>query len=793
MVKRCSAVGVAIFAALVTLPWHTPSAAAPAPQTPADVVLVPTNHARLPADLSQLWMAPARLDATRPTALAQFAAAVKLEVDGQWASALPILVRVTPLVGPLRGYGEYYTGLAHLRVGRPAQARDIFHSLVLRAPDGYLAEAAALREAESDQALGDSSAALAVYEALTATQTSAPEDVLMRLGKAAQATGDRDKAVAAFSRVYYEYPLSDQALLAAAELNAVSGYSLLDGTGPRAKLELARGERLFTAKRYPDARMAFENLRRSASGDDRELVELRAGECEYFLKRPRAARDLLRPYIDKASRQGEALYFYAAALRDLHEDALYLTTVRRVVDEFPSQSWAEDALNNLATYYILQDDDARAEQVFRKLVAKYPSSRHGERAAWKIGWWAYKNGRYDEAVRSFDRGAAGFPRSDYRPAWLYWAARAYDGLQQPGLARARYTLVATDYLNSYYGRLAVRHLDGQAPERRLIVNVEPPSAPVAVSAAVTAPGAEDLPTVALPRNEPVIRALLGLRLYDQALDELTYAQKVWGDSPAIQATTAWIYRQQGLLETGARQFTLLRGSITTMRRAYPQFLAAGGEGLPKELLQVIFPVSYWELIRKYSAESGLDPYLVAALIAQESTFVPDVRSSANAVGLMQLLPSTARQYAKRLKIAYSAKALTTPETNIRLGTAYLADKMKEFGQLHLVLATYNAGERVVRRWMSERPSLVFDEFVDDIPYPETQNYVKKVVGTADDYRRLYGSEVEAVPANAVAPRQAVPPSRVASASAKAAPASPRKKAAASHKKARASRRPAAAA
>ena len=76
-----------------------------------------------------------------------------------------------------------------------------------------------------------------------------------------------------------------------------------------------------------------------------------------------------------------------------------------------------------------------------------------------------------------------------------------------------------------------------------------------------------------------------------------------------------------------------------------------------------------------------------------------------------------------------------------MGVAYFADKIREFGSVHLALASYNAGESAVRRWMAERgSSLAQDEFIDDIPYPETQNYVKRILGTAEDYRRLYGSK-----------------------------------------------------
>jgi soluble lytic murein transglycosylase len=235
-----------------------------------------------------------------------------------------------------------------------------------------------------------------------------------------------------------------------------------------------------------------------------------------------------------------------------------------------------------------------------------------------------------------------------------------------------------------------------------------------------------------PPNEHVVRALLGLALYDQAKDELHYAQKAWGDSPAIQATIGWIEHERGDLRAG----------INAMKRAYPQYLAAGGEQLPAELLKVLFPVNYWPLIQRYSAERNLDPYLIAALIAQESTFTADAKSKANAYGLMQILPSTGRQYARSLKMPqkFSIGMLTRAETNLKMGTAYFADLVKQFGGEHYALATYNAGPHRVARWISERPGIARDEFIDDIPFPETQNYVKKILGTAEDYRRLYGPD-----------------------------------------------------
>jgi hypothetical protein len=122
---------------------------------------------------------------------------------------------------------------------------------------------------------------------------------------------------------------------------------------------------------------------------------------------------------------------------------------------------------------------------------------------------------------------------------------------------------------------------------------------------------------------------------------------------------------------------------------------------------------------------------------------------------------------------YSSRLLTDPDANIRMGTAYLADKIKEFGNLHLALASYNAGENPVRRWRSEREGLPPEEFIDDIPYPETQLYVKKILGTMEDYRRLYGglTNVEGVDAtHAPAAATASSPAAKKSAPAVRAPA-----------------------
>jgi len=696
--------------------------AAPVPVS----TLKPTAHAALPARPVDFWFVPESFPSAVPggveSAAQKFARGTKFIDNGDFAAGLPLVTSADVSASPLGAYARYYRAVALAGLNRLPEAVTLLEGLETDAAAGAMGyvfgEAVPLRRADLEVARQNADEAVDTLDHLSKQRwLTTPEDVWMRLGRAAEAAGDRDKAIDAYRKVYYESPISQQAIDAQYLLAPLDTSSLAD----RFKLELARAERVFAAKRWAQARAGFEPLANFASGDDKELIALRLAECDYYLDRFRASRDALAPFLKSAARKAEARFFSLTATRALGDNDTYVAEARALVDEFPDSTWAAETLNNLASHYIILDDDAMADEVFGELWRRFPDSRYAERAAWKIGWWAYKNGRFADAAQAFDTGAAAFPRSDNRPAWLYWSGRAHDQTGETALANDRYRLEIADYENSYYGRLASRIL-----ESRDEPNVD------GTTRIAPASGTVEIPTAA------VIRELVGVEMYEAALRELQYAQRAWGDTAAIEATIAWIRHEQAQTETAPERFDHLRGAINIMKRAYPQYLAAGGEGLPPAVLEVIYPLDYWPLIEKYSTANGLDPYLMAALIAQESTFTADVRSGANAYGLMQLLPGTGRSYARRLRIPFSNASLTTPETNIRLGMAYFKDLVDRFGGAYYALASYNAGENRVSQWLSERPGLPQDEFIDDIPYPETQNYVKRILGTAEDYRRLYG-------------------------------------------------------
>ena len=321
--------------------------------------------------------------------------------------------------------------------------------------------------------------------------------------------GDRRKTAEALLRIYYEFPLTDAAIAAAAELEPLRDIIVRQGY----KLDLGRAIQLYGARRYSDARAAFVALQGEVSGDDRELVDLRIAESDFFLQRHAAALDGVRPWLDRASRQAEARFFHLSALRGLGRDDEFLAQTEALVRDFPESTWSEEALNNLGTYYILKNDDAMAAKAFDQLFAKFPNGQRAERAAWKSGWWAYKNAEYAEhGAHLRGRGRSRFRgRTTGRSSSIGRRVRTASS-DRGADAESRLRLIVTDYGNSYYGRLAGRHLSRSA-QTALTAD----AIPAARQSAAVRP--------AEPPNAAVIRLLLASDLYDDALNELRFAQR----------------------------------------------------------------------------------------------------------------------------------------------------------------------------------------------------------------------------------------------------------------------------
>jgi soluble lytic murein transglycosylase len=152
-----------------------------------------------------------------------------------------------------------------------------------------------------------------------------------------------------------------------------------------------------------------------------------------------------------------------------------------------------------------------------------------------------------------------------------------------------------------------------------------------------------------------------------------------------------------------------------------------------------YPRAYWDMIAQASSGGALDPYLVLALTRQESLFNPQARSVSDARGLMQLMPATADRVGPSAGVEQASLQLYDPSLNVRVGTAYLKDLFEMFGgDPFKAVAAYNAGEHAVQQWDAKYPG-DDDQWVENIGFRETRDYVKRVIGGLREYRMLYPS------------------------------------------------------
>jgi len=222
-----------------------------------------------------------------------------------------------------------------------------------------------------------------------------------------------------------------------------------------------------------------------------------------------------------------------------------------------------------------------------------------------------------------------------------------------------------------------------------------------------------------------------LGLLPQAMEELEVAAEEEKGAEGIQKEISRLYRE---MEEYHRSVLLVRRNFSLKPLT--------GRPLKKDqnLYLLAYPLGNPSWVNPYAQNQNLDPALLSAVILEESRFNPQALSTAGARGLMQILPRTGHQIARQLKLhPFSEGLLFEPAMNLRLGSWYLSHLLQEFGGREaLALAAYNAGPQAVREWITKKNALTEDEFVENIPYGETRNYVIRVLSSARVYRLLYG-------------------------------------------------------
>lgn len=329
-----------------------------------------------------------------------------------------------------------------------------------------------------------------------------------------------------------------------------------------------------------------------------------------------------------------------------------------------------------------------AIKIFDNALSLYPAAR--EDAMWAMGWTYYLSRDYKRASNLFSQLAETYGDSKY----IYWDMRCREFLGEKD-APGRLT-DKTDNPDFYVYMTCLRNKCRQTP-----------NAGASQKAALSADVSER------------VDLLADLGLKDEAASELLMLSKK-NPSPGELVSISSYLKKLGRY----------RASLAIISKVpYRQ-----------ELNELYYPLAFWPEVAEASNVTSLDPYLILSVMREESRYEPRAQSVAGAVGLMQLMPGTAYKCNKNFKIRLKTEiGLYNARTNILLGSYYLKQLLSRFGSVPLALASYNGGEDAVKDWLKKGKYLTIDEFIEDIPYGETRNYVKKVMTSYFEYLSSNGS------------------------------------------------------
>jgi soluble lytic murein transglycosylase len=639
-------------------------------------------------------------------------------LDHEYAKAIEPLIRAKAGASELADYGAYYLGDSYLRSGHADDALATLAGFDNKFPDSLLIRDAHLVYAN---ALLEKDRSPEVIALLEKERTPVRSDVEFALGRAYEAVGQNQKAGDAFRNIFYNMPNSAEADDAGAELRK------LHVTGTIAERR-TRADLLFKTRHYSDAAHDYRDLEDEVSAADRPAIELSLAAA---LEKSRQSRDAQKVLTAMGPQSGDAeahrLYLLSETERSTQDEESVLRTLAQLREFGPSSPWLEQALYSAANMYLLKPDYDRAIDYFRELEQRFPNSSRAHLAHWKVAWLSFRQGRMDDARKGFEDQIALYPDSGEIPAALYWRGRMAEEEKNPSMARAFYQKLSQRYRNFYYAELARQRMNGlhassQDPSHYALLDRIPP---LRTAPKITATEPPD-------DNLRVVRArlLANGALADQAVRELQAAANDL-DGTWAPPEMARVYQDGGRYDRG----------IQIMKRTTPNYFAVDIPDLPRPYWEALFPKAYWPQLRRYSTLNGLDPYLVASLIRQESEFNAGAVSRANAIGLMQLLPKTGRTVARQIKLrGYRSPQLYTPAVNLQLGTRYFKDMVDKYnGQFEYALAAYNAGTDRVEGWLGQGHYRDPQEFVESIPFTETREYVQAILRNASVYRQLYGT------------------------------------------------------
>jgi soluble lytic murein transglycosylase len=657
--------------------------------------------------------------------------------NGQFQPAAEFLARASLQKTPIQDYVLYYWTAALTEVKQYPEVRDKLVAFPSRFPNSPWIDEARTLFWKSAMELKD---AQAILDSLrTIPNLEANPEALFYQAQANELLGDVAKALPAYQRLHYQFPLYAKSVVVAEKLSTLLTLETAFKIDVPKEWKTARIEELFTNKRYSDALKDLESLFET----DKEAaqipqLQLWRGISLFGTAQYHAAIQTLNSLTSPSPAiAAQAHFTIAECYRRLDNYPQFKQTVADMQPDFASSRWREEALFSIGNYNLVRRNLEDSMSFYRMIVEQFPTGSRAEDCHWRLAWHEYRQGNYRQALDLFVTQLSRFPSSSYRPAALYWVGRCHQNLREPAEAVQTYRTVAEEFPTHYYGQLARKGLaslnDPAKAAYRVVSRTE-----TVMSEFSGKPGRQAQTDLAVVQKVsvnawPRVRALARVQLFELAAGELLRPQ-VYGSSRAIDFQAAQLfYKGKNFYQT-----------TRTLRRVFPDYLELPFVSLPREVWEMFYPVNYDSIIFRETKRYNIDPLLIMALIRQESSFNPKAVSPANAHGLMQLLPSTARRLARRMGVRRpSVAGLHDPDLNIRLGTRYFSDLLTRFnGEEDKVLAGYNAGEHRVESWLSEGNYTDSAEFVENIPFSETRNYVKIIFRNYFFYRKLHGAPAD---------------------------------------------------
>lgn len=600
------------------------------------------------------------------------------------ASVAAALLESIPEIVPetlLRTRVAYRAGEAWYKAGWCPRALDLIEQAVLLGPQDPAAPSALLIRADCqirENRLAEGRAELKQIWARY-PHTAEARDALNRLAQGSDGTEWHPTSDELYERAlsFFALALHEEAV---ENLRSFLATALDHPRRDEARLKL--GIALIRLKRYEEAKQVFQQLagKRAAEASEAAVwlarVYLRMDEGERLLQLDQAL-----PKLPLSVEQKASILLFAGM-------------------------WLED-----------QGQYDRAIATYRRAMHVADSNGQRLEAVWRTGWVEYQTGRFREAAQTFQEVLKGREDLQYTPQALYWTARALDRLEDPRASEG-YRQLCRQYPFTYYCKLAQGRAD------------LPMTLPVSAGGAPQDVGLQPRDGRPDVERDVHFRKAVELKLLgldqDAARELASLVERYARDRAALLELAAL------LGEAGAHS-----QALRVARLHFRDSLERGGEPASPALWTVAYPTAYLPVIRAQIGDR-VDPMLVAAIIREESQYDPRAVSRVGAIGLMQVMPTTAQTMARRLGDPDVLRDdLFDLETNVRLGGRYLEQLLQQFsGNVLRAVAAYNAGPSAVSVWIAKYGDREPDEFVELIPYQETRQYVKRVLRSYREYNRL---------------------------------------------------------